>query len=50
MTQYVTREGIQEGTANILKAGWTPGMESHQQTVPILGAWEAHKDYLGLCP
>ena len=50
MTQYVTREGIQEGTANILKAGWIPGMESRQQTVPVLGAWAAHRDYLGLCP
>lgn len=26
MTQYVIPEGIQEGTENILKAGWTPGV------------------------
>ena len=50
MAQYVTPEGIQERTKNILKAGWTPGMESQQQTVPVLGAWAAHRDYLGLCP
>ena len=25
MTQYVTCEGVQVGTANILKAGWPPG-------------------------
>lgn len=45
MTQYVTREGIQAGTANILKAGWPPGDgKPSAQTVPVLGAWEAHRD------
>ena len=44
MTQYVTPEGIQEGTKNILKAGCMLGLESHQQTVPLFVTWEAHKD------
>ena len=44
MTQYVTPEGIQEGTKNILQAGVRLGMESHQQIVPNFDSWEAHKD------
>ena len=37
MTQYVTPEGIQEGTKIILQAGCMPGDEKHQQIVPIFG-------------
>ena len=50
MIQYVTPEGIQEGTENILKAGCMPvdGKPSTDCSCPW--CWEAHKDYLGLCP
>ena len=44
MTQYVTPEGIQEGTKTSRKQDVCLGVESHQQTVPIFGTCKAQRE------
>ena len=50
LTQHVTSEGIQEGTKTSWKQDVCLGIESHQQTVPIFGTYEAQREWLALCP